>query len=190
MKANSKFYIFLAFIISVAGCKPYEFYGTPYEKPAYNFKLKNTEGKEVKLSDFKGKVVLIFFGYTHCPDVCPTAINKLAEVYESLGEDKKKVKVIFITVDPERDKPRIIKEYLAFFHKDFIGLYGSVEEIKKVAKEYMVFFNKTNGESKVGYLVDHTDAIFLVDQKGQLKLIYTHRKQDPKKMLEDIKHIL
>jgi len=183
-------YLILAFLLLLIGCKQYEFYGTPYEKPAYDFKLKNTEGKDVKLSDFRGKIVLIFFGYTHCPDICPTALNKLSKVYEGLGKDKEKVKVIFITVDPERDKPEVIKDYLSFFNKDFIGLYGSVEEIKKVAKEYMVFFRKVDEGSKAGYLVDHTDAIFLVDKKGQLKLIYTHRKQDPDRILEDIKHLL
>ncbi len=190
MKPDFRLYIPLLFIIFISSCKPYEFYGTLYEKPAYDFELKNTEGKKVKLSDFKGKIVLIFFGYTHCPDICPTALNKLAKIYEGLGKDREKVKVIFITVDPERDKPEVIREYLDFFNKDFIGLYGSVDEIKKVAKEYMVFFRKADEGSKAGYLVDHTDAIFLIDQKGQLKLIYTHRKQDPQKILEDIKHLL
>jgi len=185
-------YLTLLILLSIAlyGCKSYEFYGTLFEKPAYNFTLKNTDGKEVSLSDFKGNIVLIFFGYTHCPDICPSALNKLAKVYENLGEDRKKVKVLFITVDPERDKPEVIKEYLSFFNKDFIGLYGTEEEIRKVAREYMVFFRKAESNSKAGYLVDHTDAIFLIDQKGQLKLIYTHRKQDPDKMLEDIKHLL
>ncbi len=182
--------LFLLLFITIYGCKSYEFYGTLFEKPAYNFTLKDTNGKEVKLSDFRGNIVLIFFGYTHCPDVCPTALNKLAKIYEDLGEERKKVKVIFITVDPERDKPEVIKEYLSFFNKDFIGLYGTEEEIKKVAKEYMVFFRKTETDSKAGYLVDHSDPIFLIDQKGILKLIYTHRKQDPDKILEDIRHLL
>ena len=182
--------LFLLLFITIYGCKSYEFYGTLFEKPAYNFTLKDTNGKEVKLSDFRGNIVLIFFGYTHCPDVCPTALNKLAKIYEGLGEKRKKVKVLFITVDPERDKPEVIKEYLSFFNKDFIGLYGTEEEIKKVAKEYMVFFRKTETDSKAGYLVDHSDPIFLIDQKGILKLIYTHRKQDPDKILEDIRHLL
>ncbi len=171
-----------------------EFHGTVLDKPASEFCLTGwKDGKERKvcLSDFKGKVVLMFFGYTHCPDVCPAALQVLAKTMELIPEDKRdKVQVIFISVDPERDTPEKSQKYAEFFYPTFIGVTGSPEEIQKVAKDYMAFYKKVESDSATGYLVDHTAYIYLIDPKGTLKLIYPSTKQKPELMAEDIKQFL
>ena len=181
--------------ISLLSCERKEkFHGTVYDKPAEEFCLTNwREGSERKvcLSDFRGKVVMIFFGYTHCPDVCPTALQVLAETLKLLPEaDRGKVQVLFITVDPERDGPEITQKYAEYFHPSFLGLTGSPEEIKKVAKDYMVYYGKVEGQSEGGYLVDHTALIYLIDQKGNLKLLYPSMRQKPELIAEDLKKLL
>ncbi len=171
-----------------------EFHGTVLDKPASEFCLTGwKDGKERKvcLSDFKGKVVLMFFGYTHCPDVCPAALQVLAKTMELIPENKRdKVQVIFISVDPERDTPEKSQKYAEFFYPTFIGVTGSPEEIQKVAKDYMAFYKKVESDSATGYLVDHTAYIYLIDTKGTLKLIYPSTKQKPELMAEDIKQFL
>ncbi len=171
-----------------------EFHGTVLDKPASEFCLTGwKDGKERKvcLSDFKGKVVLTFFGYTHCPDVCPAALQVLAKTMELIPENKRdKVQVIFISVDPERDTPEKSQKYAEFFYPTFIGVTGSPEEIQKVAKDYMAFYKKVESDSATGYLVDHTAYIYLIDTKGTLKLIYPSTKQKPELMAEDIKQFL
>ncbi len=179
----------------IAGCEKKEkFHGTLYDKPAGEFCLtgwQDGKEREVCLSDFRGKVVMIFFGYTHCPDVCPAALQVLAKTLELLPEkDRRKVQVLFITVDPERDDPRITQKYAEYFHPSFIGLTGTPEEIKKVAKDYMVYYGKVEGQSEGGYLVDHTALIYLIDQKGNLKLMYPSTRQKPKLIAEDLKKLL
>lgn len=171
--------------------KKKEFNGTLYDKPAKEFCLTGwKEGKEKKvcLSDFKGKIVLMFFGYTHCPDVCPAALQVLSKTMNLLSEDEReKVQVIFISVDPERDTPEVAQKYAEYFYPTFIGLTGSPEDIKKVAKDYMVFYQKVKGETEGGYLVDHTAYIYLIDPEGILKLIYPSTRQKPELIAEDLK---
>ncbi|RLJ70800.1 protein SCO1/2 [Hydrogenivirga caldilitoris] len=187
------FTIFLALL--VLSCeKKQEFNGTLYDKPAKEFCLTGwKEGKEKKvcLSDFKGKVVLMFFGYTHCPDVCPAALQVLSKTMNSIPERaREKVQVIFISVDPERDTPEIAQKYAEYFYPSFIGLTGSPSEIEKVAKNYMAFYKKVETESKTGYLVDHTAYIYLIDPEGNLKLIYPSTRQKPELMAQDIDKLL
>jgi len=171
-----------------------EFHGTLYDKPAEEFCLTNwrEEGeRKVCLSDFRGKIVMIFFGYTHCPDVCPAALQVLARTLKLLPEaDRDKIQVLFITVDPERDDPEITQKYAEYFHPSFLGLTGSPEEIKKVAKDYMVYYGKVEGQSEGGYLVDHTALIYLIDQRGNLKLLYPSMRQKPELIAEDLKKLL
>ncbi len=171
--------------------KKEKFNGTLLDRKASEFCLKGWEaGKEkrVCLSDFRGKVVLMFFGYTHCPDVCPTALQMLAKTMKELPKDvREKVQVIFISVDPERDTPEIAQKYAKYFYPTFMGLTGTPEEIKKVAKEYMAFYRKVETGSEGGYLVDHTAYIYLIDPKGTLKLIYPSTKQKPELIAEDVK---
>lgn len=178
----------------VASCKrQHEFYGHSFDNPAYNFELTDHNGKRVKLSDFtgQGKIVLIFFGYTHCPDVCPTALETLARMMKYLKpEEAKRVQVLFISVDPERDTEEVLKGYVPYFNPTFIGLRGSEEEVRKVAKEYKAYYRKVEGQSASGYLMDHTATIYLITPDNKIKLLYTPSKQDPEKMAEDIKFLL
>ncbi|WP_448587616.1 SCO family protein [Thermocrinis sp.] len=182
----------LAFL--VLSCKKeHKFNGHFYDAPAYDFELTSQEGNRVKLSDFlkQKRIVLLFFGYTFCPDVCPTALTTMANTMENLSEkERERVQVLFISVDPERDKPEVLKAYVPFFHPTFIGLTGSPEEIAKTAKEYKAYYRKVEGESKGGYLVDHTATIYLITPDKKIKLLYTEAKQVPDKMAEDIKYLL
>ena len=184
----------LIVLFSLSCEKREKFNGTIYDKPAKEFCLTGwEEGKEKRmcLSDFRGKVVLMFFGYTHCPDVCPTALQTLAKTVSLLEEDKrKKVQVVFISVDPERDTPEVTQKYAEFFNPNFLGLTGKPDEIKRVAKDYMAFYSKVEGQSEGGYLVDHTAYIYLITPDGILKLIYPSTKQKPELMAEDIRKLL
>lgn len=185
------FLFFLTFNISCQ--KKHEFYGFFYDQPAYDFKLIDQNGKEVRLSDYtkQGKVVVLFFGYTHCPDVCPTALNTMASMVKNLKEsERSKVQVLFISVDPERDTPEVLKGYVPFFYPTFVGLTGSPEDIKKVAKEYKAYYRKVEGQSAAGYLIDHSATIYVITPDMKIKLLYTPAKQDPKKMAEDIEYLL
>ena len=188
------FVLTLALILFSCEKKP-TYNGTLYDQPAKEFCLSGwAVGKEIKkcLSDFRGKIVLMFFGYTHCPDVCPTALQLMSKVVNSLTEEEKaKVQVVFISVDPERDSPEIAHKYASYFGPGFIGLSGKVEDIKKVTKDYMAFYKKVeNSNTKEGYLVDHTAYIYLIDQEGVLKLIYPSTKQKVDLIVEDIKKLL
>ncbi|QWK20497.1 MAG: SCO family protein [Hydrogenobacter thermophilus] len=194
MKKLALFITLMALTVFSFSCyKKHEFYGFVYDQPAYDFKLVDQDGKEVKLSDYtkQGKVVVIFFGYTHCPDICPTALTTLASMMKNLKEDERnKVQVLFISVDPERDTPSVLKGYVPFFYPTFVGLTGSQDEIKKVAKEYKVFYRKVKGESAAGYLIDHTATIYVVTPDMKIKLLYTPTKQSPEKMAKDIEYLL
>lgn len=171
-----------------------DFNGTLYDKPAEEFCLTGwKEGKERKvcLSDLRGKVVLMFFGYTHCPDVCPAALQILSKTMSLLSEEQReKVQVLFISVDPERDTPEVAQKYAEYFYPSFMGLTGSPEDIEKVAKDYMAYYKKVEGQSEGGYLVDHTAFIYLITPDGILKLIYPSTRQKPELIAEDIKRLL
>jgi len=184
----------LLILFTLACEKKEKFNGTLYDKPAAEFCLTGWQGgkeKRICLSDFRDRIVMIFFGYTHCPDVCPAALQVLARTLELLGEKNSgKIQVLFISVDPERDKPETAQRYAEYFHPSFIGLTGTQDEIKKVAKDYMVYYGKVEGQSKGGYLVDHTALIYLIDQKGNLKLIYPTTRQKPELIAEDIRKLL
>ncbi len=187
------FTILTAFLL-ISCEKKGNFNGTLYDRPAREFCLTGwKDGKErrVCLSEFRGKAVFMFFGYTHCPDVCPAALQTLARTLKLLDEEeRKKVQVLFISVDPERDTPEVSQKYAEFFYPTFLGLTGTQEELRKVAKDYMAFYSKVEGKSEGGYLVDHTAYIYLIAPDGTLKLIYPSTKQKPELMAEDVKRLL
>ncbi|GAB6065532.1 SCO family protein [Aquifex pyrophilus] len=189
--------LLLITILLLIGCKnKKEFNGVLYDKPAYNFCLKTEEEgkvKEVCLKDIlkEKDIVLVFFGYTHCPDVCPAAMYTLKKTMEKLDEDeKKRVQVVFISVDPERDTPELASRYAKYFDKSFLGLTGTPEEIKEVAKHYKVFYKKVQQKDEKNYLVDHTALIYLITKDGKIKLIYSTSRQKPELIAEDIKNLL
>ncbi|NPA12707.1 MAG: SCO family protein [Aquificae bacterium] len=179
-------------ILSLAfSVNAHQFYGYPYIQKIPDFTLIDHNGKKVKFSDFRGYYLLIFFGYTYCPDVCPTSMYRIKETLEKLGKHKDKVKVLFISVDPERDTPEKLKQFISYFDptgKHIVGLTGSAEEIKKVAKIFRAYYKKVPVEDNpdVGYLVDHTAFIYFVDKNGIMRLIFRPANEDPEKIAKDI----
>jgi protein SCO1/2 len=143
-------------------------------RPVPDLALPDQHGQTFRLSDQRGRVVLFFFGYTHCPDVCPTTLGAWKRVHDALGQDAEEVRFVFVTVDPERDTPQRLQEHLALFQEDFVGVTGSPERLRTVYETFGVFFEKdTTGGSAVGYLVSHTATAFLVDGDGQWRLRHT-----------------
>jgi protein SCO1 len=151
-------------------------------------RLTDHNGKPRTLADFKGKVVVVFFGYTHCPDVCPVTLSELATVARELGKDAERMQVLFITVDPERDTPADLAKYVPAFNPDFLGLYGDADATARTAKEFKVFFQKQPA-SGGGYSVDHSAGTYIYDKAGHLRLFASYGQGAPK-MLHDIRLLL
>ncbi len=166
------------------------YYGSSYDMRAPEFTLTNQDGAKVSLSDFKGKAIFIFFGYTHCPDICPVTLANLNNAVNELGNDKDKVQVLFVTIDPERDTQAELKKYVTYFNKDFIGLTGTPDEIKNVADSYHVFYLKEETGSENGYLMGHTSSVYLVNPDGRIVLRYPQNKMEPKEIAKDVERIL
>ncbi|HEY9067079.1 MAG TPA: SCO family protein [Burkholderiaceae bacterium] len=132
--------------------------------------LTDQDGRQRTLADFKGKVVVVFFGYTQCPDVCPTTMLELAQIKKTLGKDGERLQTVFITIDPERDTPAVLKSYMASFDPSFIALRGTVEQTQAVAKEFKVFFAKVPGRTPDSYTMDHTAGSYVIDADGKVRL--------------------
>jgi len=166
----------LMLAVSLAACgkspEKLQFKGTDITGAEYGrtLALTDQDGKSRTLADFKGKVVVVFFGYTQCPDVCPTTMSELAQVKKSLGKDGERVQGIFVTVDPERDTPAVLKGYMGSFDPSFVALRGTVEQTKDVAKEFKVFFAKVPGRAPDSYTMDHTAGSYVFDSSGKLRL--------------------
>jgi protein SCO1/2 len=134
-----------------------------------DFTLTDQNGKLVKDAEFRGKLMLVFFGFTHCPEICPTTVSTLSKVMTALGDKADKVAPVFISVDPKRDTPKVMKEYLANFDKRIVGLTGTPQEVKKAADAYKIYF-AINKDSKTGeddYQVDHSTIVYMMDKNGQ-----------------------
>lgn len=156
---------------------------------ASKLQLSDPDGQVRSLADFKGKVVVVFFGYTQCPDVCPTTMAELAEVKRSLGADGARVQGLFVTVDPERDTAALLKAYVANFGPDMLGLRGTVDETKAAAKEFKVFFSKVPGKTETSYTIDHTAGSYVFDAKGKVRL-FTRYGSGAKALADDLKALL
>ena len=155
--------------------------------PQADFHLTDHNGKPRSLEDFKGKVVAIFFGYTHCPDVCPTTLAKMSQTLRLLGKDADRVQVLFVTVDPERDTRKILAQFVPAFNPAFLGLSGDAQETADAAKNFRVIYQKVPG--KHGYYMDHSTFTYLVDTQGKLRLMAGDR--EPADWLaEDIRGLL
>ena len=135
-------------------------------------RLTDHKGQRRSLADFHGKVVVLFFGYTHCPDVCPTTLGELGIVLKRLGPDAAKVQVLFVTLDPARDTPAVLAQYVPSFNPSFLGLTGTDEEIAQTAKAFKVFYKKQESSSKAGYTMDHSANTFVLDPQGRLRLLF------------------
>jgi len=193
---KKRLFLTLSLALALAGCdqfsatkpafKGVDLTGAEYAK---TLSLSDQDGKSRTLAEFKGKVVVVFFGYTQCPDVCPTTMAELAEVKRSLGSDGDKVQGVFVTVDPERDTAPLLKAYLGSFDPSFVALRGSEEQTKAAAKEFKVFYAKVPGKSEGSYTMDHTAASFVFDKQGRVR-VFTRYGSGAQALAEDIKLLL
>jgi len=191
-------YVVLIVFVVVAGAwvgyqkfRPHVFHGMVVKsQPAPDFELTGAGGRRVHLHDFQGKVVLLYFGYTFCPDVCPTTMRDLAQAMKILGPQKaRQVQVIMISVDPLRDTPDRVDEYVHHFDPHFIGLTGTEKEIAQVATLYGIYYHKHEGTAATGYIVDHTATVTVVDQKGYIRLLFTFGTT-PEQIADDLAYML
>ena len=158
-----------------------------------NYSLPDLSGKTVTPADFQGKVTALFFGFMYCPDACPTHLTKMGELKKLLGKDADKLQLVFITVDPERDTPEKLKQYLQSFDPTVVGLRGTLAETEAVAKDFRVFYKKVptkdTPKDPMSYTIDHTTFTYLFDTKGQLRLVVPHDLAVDK-IAADVRHLL
>jgi protein SCO1/2 len=151
--------------------------------------LTDADGKPRHLADFKGKVTVVFFGYTQCPDVCPTTMVELAQVKTALGADGDRVQGVFVTIDPERDTAAVLKAYVTNFSPDFIALRGSADETRAAAKQFKVFYAKVPGKTPDSYTMDHTAGSYVFDTQGHIRL-FTRYGSGAEALTHDLKQLL
>ena len=182
-----------AVLLATAACSPdapklmgSDVTGTSFGR---DFKLFDHTGKPRTLADYRGKAVVLFFGYTQCPDVCPTTLSELAEAMKRLGPDADRVQVLFVTVDPERDTPALLSKYVPAFDPRFVGLYGDADATARTAKEFKVIYQKQPGQTPGTYTVDHSAGTFIFDPNGKLR-VYVGYGQGPEVFAHDIKELL
>lgn len=165
------------------------FNGFYNEKVLDDFSLKDGKGRDVSLSEYKGKLVLLNFGYTSCPDICPTTLGNLRSIYSKLDEKQDDVQVVFISIDPDRDNPEKLDEYVNFFNDDFIGLTGTEDQLKEVSDIFNIFYFKEGVNTDKDYLMSHPTSIYLIDREGKLILKYPHNTKQ-EFVVEDLKRLL
>ncbi len=156
---------------------------------ARDFKLTDHNGQVRSLGDFKGKVVVVFFGYTQCPDVCPTSMAELAQVKKMLGADGDKLQGLFVTVDPERDTPEVLKAYMTNFDPSFLALIASPEQLAALAKDFKVYYKKVEGKTATSYTMDHSAGSYIYDPQGRLRL-YSRYGSGPQLLAADVQQLL
>ena len=188
----------IAAVAVLAGCDRIAGVGS---KPTFHFtditgaefarklELPDADGKPRSLADWRGKVVVVFFGYTQCPDVCPTTMAELAQIRTQLGADGDRLQTVFVTIDPERDTPEVLKAYLANFGPNVVGLRGDAEQTKAAAKEFKVFYAKVPGKTPGSYTMDHSAASFVFDPAGRVRLFVPYGA-DTKLLTGDLKQLL
>ena len=171
--------------------RPYSYHGETVvpPEPAADFTLTGPDGKALKLSDFRGKLVALYFGYTFCPDVCPTTMAALSQAMQQLGPKADQVQVIMVTVDPERDSPEKLNQYVTAFDPRFIGLSGTPGEIAGAAKPFGVIYEVHAGSAATNYLVDHTATTTVIDQDGRIRLIWPYGTP-PEELAADLDQLL
>jgi protein SCO1 len=180
---------FLALIASCADKPSFRNTDITGAEFAREFSLTDHNGTPRTLADFKDKAVVVFFGFTQCPDVCPTTLAEMTEAIKLLGDNGKRLQVLFITIDPERDTPELLKKYVPAFHPSFLGLTGSAEAIAKVAKEFKVFYQKSPGKTAGSYTMDHTANSYVFDPQGKVRLVIKHGA-GAEPLVQDLKQLL
>ena len=176
MRRRAAFLFSAAFFLAgIAGCskpstesfKATDVTGAPWGRTLH---LTDHTGKPKSLEDYKGKVVVVFFGFVNCPDVCPATLATLKGVKDKLGADGDQLQVLFVTVDPERDTEKVLSAYVPAFDPSFVGLYGDLEATQQAAKEFKIFYSKSKGATPTSYTVDHSAGVFIFDKTGRLRL--------------------
>jgi protein SCO1/2 len=181
--------LLLVLALLLAGCDSQPKFGnTDISAAGYatDFALTDHNGKPRTMADFRGKAVVIFFGYTQCPDVCPTTMTGMAEAMKLLGADADKVQVLFVTVDPERDTPQLLAQYVPVFNPGFLGLYADAQTTAKTAQAFRIFYKKQPGSTPTTYTVDHTAGSYVYDPQGRLRLYIKHGEK-PEVIAKDLK---
>lgn len=195
MAALSRGLIVAILVAGLAACgrpgggpdfKAIDITGADYAK---TLELSDADGRPRTLADFKGKVAVIFFGYTQCPDVCPTTMAELAQVKKMLGAEGALVQAVFVTVDPARDTAEVLKAYVASFGPDFIALRGTPDEIKAAAKQFKVFYAKVPGKTESSYTMDHTAGSYVFDTQGRVRL-FTRYGTGAEALASDLRRLL
>ena len=189
MRAKLALAILLA--AATAACTPDKFRATDVTGAnfAREFQLTGHDGKPRTLDDFRGKIVVLFFGFTHCPDICPTTLAGFAQAAKALGADADRVQFLFVTVDPERDTPEVLARYVPAFDARFLGLTGDMQAIARTAKEFKVIFQKQPGKTAESYTVDHSAGTFVFDRSGRVRLFVRH-DQAVEDLVHDIRLLL
>ena len=152
-----------------------------------SFELTSHLGKSTNIEDFSGKVVAVFFGFTHCPDICPTTMYELKAIKDSLGSDGDMLQVIFVSLDPERDNIELLEKFIPSFDSSFIGLTGTAADIKKIAGQYKIYYQKVGGDEN--YTIDHSSAIYLIDKKGSIRIRHPYGSSQ-EMIVNDIRSLL
>jgi len=193
MRALSRVALVLLAALAAVACGPEapkfmasDVTGTSF---GHDFSLIDHNGTPRTLADYRGKAVVVFFGYTQCPDFCPTTLAELAEAMKRLGPDAERVQVLFVTVDPERDTPALLKNYVPAFDPRFIGLYGDADATARTAKEFKVVYQKRPGQTPGTYTMDHSAGTFIFDPNGKLR-VYVGYGQGAEVFAHDIKALL
>jgi protein SCO1/2 len=175
------FLLWLCCVLALTACEKPQSPKVPFANTditgldyAKGFTLTDHNGKPRTLADFKGKVVVVFFGYTQCPDVCPTTLSELAGIKKALGSEAERLQVIFITLDPQRDTPELMAGFVPAFDSSFLGLWGEQAVIDKVAKDFKVFAQKVPSKNSKSYTIDHTAGSYVFDDQGHIRLFVRH----------------
>ena len=151
--------------------------------------LTDHHGKPASLQDFKGKVIVLFFGYTHCPDVCPTTMSDMAQTMKLLGKDADQVQVLFVTLDPARDTPDVLAKYVPYFDPRFLGLYGTEAEIAKTAHNFKISASKQPPDARGNYSIDHSAGTYVYDKQGKIRLYFNYGAS-PATMAHDLRLLM
>ncbi len=192
---KTRYFLIALLLLAVAACKPAsqqnQFSATDVTGAdfAQTLNLTDHTGKPRSLADFKGKAVAIFFGYTHCPDVCPTTMADMKQTMKLLGARADELQVLFVTLDPERDTQEVLAQYVPSFDKRFIGLFGTKEETAKATNDFKIFASKVENSGRSGYTIDHSAGLYLYDKTGKIRL-YVAYGEKPAVIAADIEKLL
>jgi protein SCO1/2 len=176
-RERSSVLLLLALLMAaVTGCAPEAFIGSDVSGASYgrDFRLQDHTGRERTMADYRGKAVVLFFGYTNCPDVCPSTLAEAARAMQEIGPDAERVQVVFVTVDPDRDTADLLANYVPAFHPGFVGLRGDARQTAETTASFRVFYARQPGSTPESYTIDHSAGLFVFDPQGRLRLYHGH----------------